>query len=291
MSRPSRRSPGISRRGAWTALLVSGLGLLVGAMSGCPFSFEKEEIENVGPTTFFLVQQPDTSFSNELFYNWDGTDPDSDVVAYQYQLVLTDEEYYFSGGASGNVLESIDPRDFSGEENWSDRVTDVARTFPNLEDGAYELRVRAIDSEGVVDPNPAVDRVFVYFDDIAPVPVILFPTTGRITSPVVEFIFDASDESRSQTTPREILVYSYRLFQTQTSICSPTEHSNDPPEPFRRFPAGGLPITATGSSTTNPPSQYNNLATIDCRWTFEVTVRDPAGNTGEASFEVTQVGN
>lgn len=281
----------MSARRSWTLVLLTGLCLLGLALSGCPLSFEKEETENIPPTTFFLVDPPDTTFSNEMFYNWDGTDPDSDVVAYQYQLVLTDAAYYFSAGASGTVLESIDPRNFTGAEQWSDRVTDVARTFANLDDGYYELRVRAIDAKGVFDETPAKDRVFVYFDDIAPVPVITSPTQGRLNGNTsVTFSFDATDESRSQVTPREQLTYTYRLAQTQTSLCNPDEHANDPPEPLRFFPPGEVDVTVTGSTVTIPPSLYNNLQTIDCRWTFTLQVRDPAGNLGTVSFEVTQNG-
>ena len=66
---------------------------------------------------------PDIIFSNERFFQWIGTDEDSDVVAFQFQLVEVSEDYFLTGvdpGDESHVLEFINPPFGS----WSERRTD-----------------------------------------------------------------------------------------------------------------------------------------------------------------------
>ena len=191
-------------------VLTSLLALLVSAafLSGCPFEFESEPRDNSAPTTFFLGTPTDSTFLNTMQFNWNGTDEDSDVVAYQYQLV------YFENNPNGPPVVSIDPPNSDGSEQWSDRTTDDFRAFAELDDGFYEMRVRAIDQQGLVDPDPAKHQFFVFYDDIAPMPDITDPATesSRITSTSITFTFTATDESRNATTnSRKVLSSSRAL--------------------------------------------------------------------------------
>jgi hypothetical protein len=263
-----------------------GLIALLPALSGCPLSFEKEEVENAAPTTYFLQNPGPITFSNEVFFSWDGSDTDSDIVAYQFQMVMTDSIYFETGGAAGTVIESIDPRNLTGGEQWSDRTTRASRTFPQLDDGFYELRVRAIDSEGLVDDNPAEHRFEVFFDDILPQAVIISPTQGRLNGvQSVLFTFDASDESRNSITPRDELQYSYQLRALSLTDC--TQHLSDPFTPWTFFPSDGLPITVGNAA----PTIYTDMFPNDCEWEFTIRARDLAGNIGSATLIVIQNGS
>ncbi len=267
--------------------LLAGLGALVLAESGCPLSMEREEGANDPPDTYFLVSidTPDTTFRNEVFFNWAGSDTDNDVVAFQYQLVQVDSTYYFSGGNSGTAFESIDPRNFTGAEQWSDRTTDDARTFSNLDDGFYELRARSIDSNNLSDPQPAEDRFVVFFDDVNPLPVITDPTTtsSRITTNSITFTFTASDESRNDVTLREHLEYQYQLRAESVAACN--EHLSDVFTDWARFPAGDDEITVGNDN----PTIYNDLITVGCGWIFTLRVRDPARNVGTVTHRVERI--
>lgn len=272
------------RRRLFTVFAFVVLAVALAALSGCPFEFDKEPRDNTPPNTFFLTQPPDTTFQNLISFNWNGVDLDSDVVAYQFQLVVTDAQYYFTGGAAGQVLESIDPRGGPGEQ-WSARTLDVFRSFTELDDGYYEFRIRSIDADGVADPEPGRHRFFVFYDDVVPDVVLLSPTQARLnglTSAV--FVFNASDQSRNSTTPREQLEYSYQLRALSLTLC--TTHTNDQPTEFRKFPPGTDPVTVGNE----PPTLYSDLIGTGCEWMFTLRVRDPARNIAILNFRIEQNG-
>jgi hypothetical protein len=246
--------------------------------TGCPVDIEKEPIENLPPTTFFESAPGDTSFANEVFFRWLGTDDDSDVVAYQYQLVMTDALYYFSAGQEGEVLESLVPQSEFGEELWTPRTTDEVEIFAGLEDGWYEFRVRSIDSNGKADPDPARHRFYVFFDDITPLVSVVAPPDnydlGSQNS--ITFTFTASDESRSSVTPQNALAYSYRLRAVNLLGDPSMTHIADSWEPWTLFRQDPDTVTVGNAA----PTFYNDLESAGGKWTFSVRVRDPAGNTG-----------
>jgi len=272
-----------------TGLLLLLLGLLGVALAstGC-VEFEKQPKDNLPPSTFFNITPDDTTFRNEAFFQWIGTDLDSDVVAFQYQLVETDSLYFETGGLAGSVLQSIDPI----EDRWSDRRTDNFRSFADLEDGWYEMRARSIDQEGLESPT-AVFRYYVFFDDIAPVPIIGTVDAqgnnnqgcGRIGS-ATSWVFqiNASDESRRQVTPRQFIEYSFELRGRSQNNCS--THLADGFTDWTLFPPGVQPLTVGGS----PPTQYTDLFDPLCRWDFTLRARDPAGNIGTVSCCITREG-
>ena len=267
----------LSRPIVFTSLLA-----LVGSaafLSGCPFEFESEPQDNTAPTTFFLGEPADTTFLNTMQFSWNGTDEDSDVVAYQTQLV------YYENNPNGPPVESVDPPNSDGSEEWSDRTTDDFRLFSELADGHYEMRVRAVDQQGLPDTDPARHRFYVFFDDIFPLVEILFPTQGRLNGVEdIEFHFNASDESRNSTTPREALEYRYQLRAVSLTAC--TQHLSDQFTEWTKFPPGDNPIVVDEGE--NGP--YNDLFPVNCEWTFTLNVRDPAGNVTTETFDIFQNG-
>jgi hypothetical protein len=288
--------------------VARGRALLTGAslawagalLSGCPFQFEEEASENTAPNTYFEFAPPDTTFRNEVSYGWVGTDLDSDVVAYQFQLVQTDELYYFSTGAEGNVLLSISPHLVPGpleEEDrkfirWGERQTENFKSFSDLEDGWYEFRARAIDEQGVVDGSPAATRCYVFFDDVAPVPIIV-SGGGRLEGRTfTTFCVDAYDLSRSSSTPRELLQYSAQLRATSSTLC--TQHLSDPfaadndrqdgvEDGWGFFPPESEGPLCIGEE---PPFLYIDLFPPGCKWTFTLRVKDPAGLISSTTKDV-----
>jgi hypothetical protein len=256
---------------------VAGIAVL----SGCPFSFESEPRPNDPPTTFFLSDPSDTTFLNQMQFSWNGTDEDSDVVAYQFQLV-----YLGPNSADDPPQESIDPPNSTGAEDWSDRTTDDFRAFTELDDGFYEMRVRAIDQQGLVDPDPARHKFFVFFDDIQPEPDILLPEgeATRITQTRITFTFTAEDLSRNNITDREDLEYSYQLRATSLTLCG--SHLNDIFTDWEKFPSDTSQMVTVGDQ---PPTIYTDLFSNDCSWIFTLRVRDPAGNIGTVQHTVTKV--
>lgn len=277
------------------AVTVAALGGLAAALAGCPLEFRKEGGDNAKPRTFFDVAPDDTTFSNEAFFTWLGTDLDSDVVAYQYQLVETDSVYYYAAGQQGRVLRSIDPRrEFTGSEEdtfvWSDRTLDNSQAFSELNDGWYEMRARSIDDGGQLG-DAAILRFYVFFDDVPPSPIIITPrpgssnaACGRLPEGVTSWTFfvDATDESRNATTPRTQLEYSYQLRARSSITC--TTHLTDGFTEWRRFPTGGLPIEVGNS----PPTVYSDLFDQFCGWEFTFRVRDPAGNVASIPCCITK---
>lgn len=268
-----------TRARATVGLLMLGV---VFALSGCPLSIEKEQRDNAAPNTFFDSTPPDTTFQNEVSFRWLGTDLDSDVVAFQYQLVEVDSLYYFTNGANGTVIRSLDPRSESGEQQWTERVTDNFQTFRDLDDGWYEMRARSIDSGGQPDESPATKAFFVFFDDIPPVPEIR-STCGRIgalTSYVFEFT--ASDASRRATTPRSAIEYAVQLRSNSCSMCP--EHCADSFTDWRRFPDNDVENLLTAGNS--PPTVYSDLFSRPCVFTFTLRVRDPARLLSVTSCDV-----
>lgn len=288
-------------RGTRQALATAFLLALIPALAGCPFSWQKEERDNVPPVTFFDTPrsaEPDTIFRNERFFRWIGTDSDSDVVAYQYQLVEVDSAYFFSGGQVGedHVIRYVDPRPFPGancpDDCWSPRDTDQSTTFTALDDGWYEMRVRAIDREGAVDPNPARKLFYVFFDDVLPVAIIgiIRPDgsndqgCGRLGgSQAHTFLVNAHDESRNAVTDRSDLEYRVQLRATSQSQCQ--THIADPFTEWTRFPDDTDTPVVIGDA---PPTQYNDLFPLGCTWEFKLEVRDPANNRGQANCFIEQ---
>lgn len=265
---------------------LAALSLLAAALSGCPFEFEKERRDNSPPFTFFDSAPSDTTFSNAVFFRWLGTDLDNDVVAFQYQLVETDSDYFNNAGQDslpGEVLRSLDPVNFTGEQEWTERITINSRGFSDLQDGWYEMRARSIDETGAPSP-PAVLRFYVFFDDVPPLPVIsgppppsARPACGRIDQATSwNFWFDASDSSRSAETPRLRLQYQYKLRALTASGCD--SHLTDGFTPWVFFPDDTLSVNVGNA----PPTLYSDLFNTNCGWEFTVRVRDPAGNTGSA---------
>jgi hypothetical protein len=275
-----------SGRVAATVAALGGFGLLV---SCGPFEFRKQDRENTPPFTFFNTAPRDTTYSNQAFFVWLATDLDSDVVAYQYQLVETDQAYFESAGQNGRVLRSVVPSLESADQDalnnlWSDRTLDNAQTFADLDDGWYEMRARGIDAGGVASDPPARKRFYVFFDDVPPTPIVVTPrpgsqdpACGRIP-PVTTWTFwiDATDESRNATTPRRLLQYSYQLRGRRQDTCS--THLTDGFTDWTYFPAGSGAIEVG----LLPPTQYTDLQDPECGWDFTLRVRDPAGNV--ASF-------
>lgn len=263
---------------------VAGVTLVA---SGCLFRYEKESPPNVVPNTYYDIAPPDTTFVNEVSFLWVGTDLDSDVVAFQYQLVETDAQYYFTQGTSGTVLRSIVPRSESGAENWIDRTTDDFETFRDLHDGWYEFRTRAIDARGSFDDTPARKRFFVFFDDIAPAPEIRTigsrAPCGRLGNLTGwTFSITASDASRSSTTPRSALQYSVQLRAESAVSCS--EHLADPFTAWKAFPSDDVEdVVIIGDQ---PPTVYQDLFSRNCTWNFTVRVRDPAGLVATLSCQI-----
>jgi hypothetical protein len=283
---------------ARAALVVGLLGLIV-VLSGCPLSFDKEERDNQPPFTFFDVTPADTTFTNEAFFRWIGTDLDSDVVAYQYQLVETDSLWFESEGQLGSLIDSIDPpgdpNDSNGDprELWTPRRTDNFQSFADLDDGWYEMRARSIDQEGAPS-DPAVFRFYVFFDDVPPVPIIgtvdgqgnnnqMCGRIGQVTS--WTFLINASDESRNTTTPRSAVEYSYELRGRSQVNC--TSHLSDGFTDWRFFPAGDEPLRVGDG----PPTLYTDLFDAVCRWDFTLRARDPAGNIATTSCCITREGS
>jgi len=276
------------------------LGLLP-VLAGCPLSFQTEERDNAPPTTFFDTPRsalPDTVFENTRFFRWVGTDRDSDVVAYQFQLVEVDRDYFFSGGQVGeeHVIRYVNPRPFPGatcpDDCWSPRDRDQSVTFNGLDDGFYEMRVRAIDREGVEDPSPARKLFYVFFDDIAPVPIIgiidnngqNLQGCGRLNGRQAHtFQVNATDVSRNDVTPRSRLQYRVQLRADNQSIC--TQHIGDAFTEWTNFPDDSNTPVIVGDQ---PPTLYNDLFPVNCTWTFKLQVRDPARNNGESSCSITQ---
>jgi hypothetical protein len=258
------------------------------AVSGCLFRFEKESPPNVLPNTYFDIAPPDTTFVNEVSFLWVGTDLDSDVVAYQFQLVETDAVYFFSRGTQGSVIRSIVPRSESGAEQWVDRTTDDFETFLGLDDGWYEFRARSIDARGAVDDSPARKQFYVFFDDIPPLPEVRPIGTnigcgGRI-APLTGWTFaiTASDASRSSTTPRSLLEYSVQLRAESANTCS--EHLADSFTEWRRFPTDDIDdLVIIGDQ---PPTVYQDLFSANCTWNFTLRVRDPAGLIAAANCSI-----
>lgn len=274
----------MNRRLSLTAILLLVLITALVALSGCPLDFKPEDETNQTPLTFFLGDPPDTTFRNEIFFNWNGTDLDSDVVAYQFQLVSVDSAYNFSGGLAGNVIESIDPRG-GPEVRWSSRTTDDSRVFADLDDGFYEMRVRAIDSRNNVDDNPARHLFFVFYDDIVPEPEIIDPADEVVRlegQPEIDFTFTARDFSRNSESPRATLEYSYQLRASSTVLCS--SHLSDAATAWKKFPSGGELVTVGGE----PPTQYTDLLSCSCDWVFTLQVRDAAGNIGRKTRLIKQ---
>lgn len=277
------------------AVTVSALAGLAGLLAGCPFEFKKDGGDNALPRTFFDAAPGDTTFSNEAFFTWLGTDLDSDVVAYQYQLVETDSVYYYSAGQSGRVIRSIDPRrEFTGSESdtlWSDRTLDNSQAFSELNDGWYEMRARSIDDAGFAGA-PAILRFYVFFDDVPPTPIIIDPrpggtaaACGRLPNTGITswtFFVDATDDSRNAATPRTQLEYSYQLRARSSITC--TTHLTDSFTEWRRFPSDGLPIEVGNA----PPTVYSDLFDQFCGWEFTLRVRDPAGNVASTPCCITK---
>ncbi|MFN8176549.1 MAG: hypothetical protein U0167_01345 [bacterium] len=268
------------RHGA-TAAALGAFALL---FAGCPLKFQDAPKSNSPPFTFFDSAPADTSFKNEVAFLWLSTDLDSDVVAYQFQLVETDSSYYFSGGVSGRVLRSINPPLESDDQValdnlWSPRSLNNFQSFPDLEDGWYEMRARGIDDKGLPSQEPARKRFYVFFDDVPPVAIVVDPIPGTSTPACGRipqtrswtFWINASDESRHSTTPRTRLQYSYQLRGRSSVTC--TTHLTDSFTDWRFFPSGNDPIQIG----TTPPTQYSDLDDAECGWDFTLRVRDPAG--------------
>jgi hypothetical protein len=270
-----------------SAITVSAVGGLASLFAGCLFEFQKEPRSNAPPITFFDVSPADTTYSNEAFFTWLGTDLDSDVVAYQYQLVETDSLYYYSAGQQGTVLRSIVPRrEFTGSETdtfvWTDRTLDNSQAFSNLDDGWYEMRARAIDDAGQASSAPALRRFYVFYDDVEP-RALISPDCGRIPNQSWTFSIDATDESRNAVTPRSQLEVRYELKGRRESECDGI-HVRDGWTPsgdvWAKFPTDGSPIVV----------EYTDLTSAICGWDFKVEVRDPARNVGKSECCITKTG-
>ena len=288
------RGPGwwgwAGRRGWPTAMTLGGLAVM---LAGCPLEFRGEDPTNAPPFTFFVAPE-DTTFKNEVSFGWLATDLDSDVVAYQFQLVQTDSVFYATAGDSGLVLKSIDPPLESDDQvalndHWSERSLDNFQTFSDLDDGWYEMRARGIDDAGSPSNPPARHRFFLFFDDIPPTPIIIDPrpggtqpACGRITVTSWTFAVDAFDESRNATTPRGLLEFSVQLRGRSLNTCS--THLADGFTDWTFFPPG-VPFVIIG---VDPPTQYNDLTDPECGWEFTLRVRDPAGNVASAVCCVTR---
>lgn len=280
-----------------TALLAAGA--VVAALSGCPLRLEDQPQANTPPNTFFDRDPPFRSgggdcggglpageqkhsqwitFTGEVSLSWAGTDLDNDVVAFQYQLVETDSLYYLTGGLQGSVLRSLDPRSESGEERWTERLTDTFQTFRDLNDGWFEFRVRSIDAAGAMDPSPAVSRFEVFFDNIPPVAIIANPSQcGRLGSMTqARFQLTASDVSRKGVTPRSQLQYSVQLRASKAVGSCNNRHISDSFTEWECFPSDDPnDVVIVGAAA---PTDYNDLdGTSPCEWTFTYRVRDPAG--------------
>ncbi|HMB69742.1 MAG TPA: hypothetical protein VKU85_10540 [bacterium] len=280
---------------------------LLAFLSGCPVHVENTPVPNVAPNTFFERDPPFrvgggdcgggvpageqqhsrwVTFTSEVSFGWRGSDLDNDVVAYQYQLVEVDSLYYLTGGLQGNVIRSLDPRSESGEERWTERITDTFQTFRDLSDGWFEFRVRAIDATGEWDSTPALSRFEVFFDNVPPLPIIANPGQCGRLGPLTQarFQLTASDVSRKGPTPRSQLQYSVQLRASQ-NVNSCDSHLSDSFTEWLCFPSDDPnDVIILGAE---PPTDYNDLTgTAGCVWTFTVRVRDPAGQITSLSCDL-----
>lgn len=279
-----------SRRGTGRlAASLAATAALAALLSGCPFEFVKESSENVAPFTFFDFAPEDTTYSNSVSFRWLGTDLDNDVVAFQYQLVETDERYFFFGADSGSVLRSIEPRSDTTDTLWTERVTDNFQSFSDLADGWYEMRARSIDGRGAESPT-ARSRFYVFFDDIDPeIRLVPNPTNGlgpcgRIAPRTSwSFFIEVSDSSRSGETPFTALQYSFQLRAHRASDCE--NHISDPFTDWENFDADAVFPFELGNE---PPNEYDDLFSGTCGWDFAARVRDPAGNTATVRCCISQ---
>jgi hypothetical protein len=283
----------------------------IGFAAGCGLKIEEEERQNEPPTTIFQIPPAnaprDTIFQNERFFEWLGTDEDSDVVASQYQLVEVDFDYFDSEGQSGEVLRLVapprSPIDCPSESEacWSDRATVHSETFRDLPDGWYEMRARVIDDGGLPDESPETHLFYVFFDDIKPCAVL--GTTdnnwdsaacgppgsnnqgcGRLEGRQAHtFLINATDLSRNATTERRFLEYRVQLRAQVGSPCA--THLADSFTEWTPFPDNTNTPIVIGDA---PPTQYTDLISPNCVWVFTLQVRDPAGNRGDASCEIVQ---
>ncbi|MBZ0266779.1 hypothetical protein K8I85_01365 [bacterium] len=262
------------------ATSLAAVAALAALLSGCPLEWEKESSENAAPFTFFDFAPGDTTYSNQVSFRWLGTDLDNDVVAYQYQLVETDERYYFFGSDSGQVIRSIEPRGDTSDTLWTERVTDNFQAFSDLADGWYEMRARSIDSRGT-ESRTASSRFYVFFDDIDP-SILLVPNPtnglgpcGRIAPRTSwSFFIEVADSSRSGATPITALEYSFQLRAHRASDCD--NHISDPFTDWEFFDEDAVFPFELGN---RPPNEYDDLFDADCGWDFAARVRDPAGNS------------
>ena len=289
------------RTRSWTN---AALATLLVVLSGCPLSYETENSENQPPRTFFEAPVIPDDFEGpfpvvterDITFLWLGTDLDSDVVAYQFQWVETDEEYALTNGLSGRVLRSIVPRQEFAEgdddELWSDRTTDNLETFTELVDGYYEMRVRAIDDQGTPDPTPARYRFEVFVDDVAPLPSFVpVECGGRIS--VTSYTFTCTAEDYSTFGVRSLrtnLLYRYRL-RGNAQACG---HNSDSFTNWIRFRDETTPVVIDGREIGTPATggtggAYNDFFSSGCSWTFTFQVMDVGGNIGQAECTIERI--
>jgi hypothetical protein len=107
MARPRktrRCSISFLRRSALLPSLIVAMTALVSCSGETP-----APETNDPPETSLYSTPPESTFANGVLFEWDSTDPNGTVAGYQYQLSVTDETCFLSGGTSGEVQRSIEP--------------------------------------------------------------------------------------------------------------------------------------------------------------------------------------
>jgi hypothetical protein len=250
-----------------SSLVLSSLGA-----SAC--SPSSEPGANSAPDT--VLQAPaETIWRSDVLIEWDGSDPDGEVVAFQMQLVATDSLYAASSGEEGEVLHSVEPAAESGDENWTAPDPASSVGFAGLDDGWYEFRVRAIDEAGEPDPTPSRAFFRVLLDESAPVPVILQDpphNCGRLHGDETThtFLITASDATTNDVPiPRAMLEHSWVFSPTSPTTCGSEPEQSADWEPF----PDGAPV----------PVEVSIGLERGCTRDFTLRVRDPAGNVATTS--------
>ncbi|CAN5600881.1 hypothetical protein BH23BAC4_BH23BAC4_00400 [soil metagenome] len=201
------------------ALLASGIvGLL--ALSACDAGLSGERLDNEPPRTYlavrdtslvenicrqtpsgFVCTDDDNLFTSTVFVAWTGVDPDGFVVGYELR-------YYDSSERPGV------------DDLWThttSRDTLILLPLPFGQSTAQVVfEVRAIDNQGLKDPNPA-RTVFPIGNSDPTIRLIAFETPPDTTWDIISFGFNASDPDG----PQDLLAIEFSLNDEENFVSIP----------------------------------------------------------------------